>query len=353
MEEEGYLTEVLTKTHMVSNIVLDNLPYLQHKFTSATPFKHLCIDNFLQPELAEALLKEFPKFDEQKAMNEFGHVGGKAVQTDIKTIGQTYRALYEYISSTSFLKMISEMLDIPDLLHDPQMYGGGTHENLHGQELDPHVDFNYNQERNLHRRANLLIYLNKEWLPEWGGAIELHSNPRNPKENEIIEFNCLFNRCVVFETNEISWHGFRRINLPPDKRHLSRKCISIYLYSKDRPEKEIVPEHATFYVQRPLPSHIVEGYTLSKEDLSEINSLLNARDSWISYYQKMEIQKPASKNTIKELVRQVKQQNDEVELRGKILDKKRKQLQEEQMRVLHLQQELAECNAKMKKLVQS
>ena len=61
---------------------------------------------------------------------------------------------------------------------------------------------------------------------------------------------------MLFETNEYSWHGFPRIALPEDKRHLSRKSISIYLYTKDRPEGEIAPSHGTFYVQRPLPANV-------------------------------------------------------------------------------------------------
>ena len=115
------------------------------------------------------------------------------------------------------------------------MYGGGTHENLDGQELDPHIDFNYMEGYKVHRRANLLLYLNKDWQEEWGGQIELHSNPRDVENNEITAFNVIFNRAVIFETNEISWHGFPRVTLPANQSSRSRKCLSVYLYTKERP----------------------------------------------------------------------------------------------------------------------
>lgn len=48
------------------------------------------------------------------------------------------------------------------------MYGGGTHENLDGIDLDPHVDFNYDDRTGLHRRLDILVYLNREWGEAWG-----------------------------------------------------------------------------------------------------------------------------------------------------------------------------------------
>jgi 2OG-Fe(II) oxygenase superfamily len=342
---------------LISSSVLKELPKLHERFTGAKPFKHVCVDEFLRPEIAEALLSEFPKFDSQKAINEHGKVGGKAVHTDIRSIGHTYQILFDYLGSTEFLDLMSDITGIPKLIHDVQMYGGGTHENLHGQELDPHVDFNYSHDQRLHRRVNLLIYLNTEWCQEWGGGIELHSDPRNPNNNEIAEFNCNFNRCVLFETNEHSWHGFRRINLPPDKRHLSRKCVSIYLYTAERPLEEIAPLHGTFYVQRPLSSHIEKGYCLTDSDINELNSLLEKRDAWISFYQNKELAHAVSKRklreTISELETTVKQLNNEVDLRGQILDKKRKQLLEEQTKIAELENELTKREARINEISHS
>src|SRR5258708_31412501 len=93
--------------------------------------------------------------------------------------------MYELMGSPQFLDLIGEITGIPDLLFDPALYGGGTHENLHGQDLDPHVDFNYDEAQRLHRRLNLIVYLNKDWRTEWGGAPEPHSNPPRAGENRI------------------------------------------------------------------------------------------------------------------------------------------------------------------------
>jgi Rps23 Pro-64 3,4-dihydroxylase Tpa1-like proline 4-hydroxylase len=267
----------------------------QHReaFITAAPFKHVMIENFLDPAFAEQLLTEFPSFDTARSTNESGKQGGKSVNTDIRNISPAYQRLYDFLGSRDFLDFASRLSGIPDLLLDPKMFGGGTHENLHGQELDAHVDFNYDESRQLHRRLNLIVYLNHDWQPEWGGAIEIHSNPRIPETNQIRAFDPLFNRCVMFETNEYSWHGFPKIQLPEDKRHLSRKSLSIYLYTTTRPVEETAPLHATFYVQRPLPARFAEGHSLTDDDVHELKRLLVRRDQWIELYQNMELRKNA------------------------------------------------------------
>jgi hypothetical protein len=280
-----------TPVPQISEIVQRDAGRYRDRFLHAEPFKHVVIENFFEPSFAERLLADFPVFNAELARTEMGRAGGKAVRTDIGAISPVYQELYAAISSKPFLDLVSRLSGVPDLVLDPKMYGGGTHENLHGQELDPHVDFNYDEAQQLHRRLNLIVYLNKDWQREWGGALEIHSNPRGPSGNRIESYDPLFNRCVMFETNERSWHGFPKIGLPAGKRHLSRKSISIYLYTKDRPAEEIAPVHRTFYVQRPLPEYIAEGRTLTEEDADEIRKLLVRRDEWIHFYQQLELEK--------------------------------------------------------------
>ena len=286
--------------------VIENADFYRQVFTDALPFRHISIDGFFEAGFADRLLAEFPSFDRKLSINEGGTTGGKAVNTKIREISPAYEELYGFISGTPFLEFMSHISGIPDLLLDPKMFGGGTHENRHGQELDPHIDFNYAEDHDLHRRLNLIVYLNKDWKTEWGGAIEIHSNPRQPDTNEIRAFDPLFNRAVMFETNEISWHGFPRIQLPEAERHRSRKSISIYLYTKDRPAGETAPSHGTFYVQRPLPASIAAGHVLTAEEVTELKALLVRRDRWIELYQKMEMDKNRTIDQLGQYVQQLK-----------------------------------------------
>ena len=276
---------------MIRPEVLAGAAAIREGFQRATPFRHVAIDGFLDVAAADALLADFPRFDPHKAVNEVGEVGRKAVIERVAGISRFYDAFFRYINSPAFLDAMAQLTGIPELIADATLFGGGTHENLDGQSLDVHVDFNIDERRMLHRRVNLLVYLNREWEDAWGGAIELHSNPWDPAADEVKSFLPLFNRAVIFETNEYSWHGFRRIALPEGKRHLSRKSFSIYLYTKDRPVDEVVAPHTTFYVPPPLPVHLAAGTRLTQRDVDQIHVAMANREGLVRMYQKLLVDK--------------------------------------------------------------
>lgn len=56
----------------------------------------------------------------------------------------------------------------------------------------------------------------------------------------------VFNRCTMFETNEISFHGHPKpLNT---QKNINRKSIAVYFYTKNRDPKEVAQEHNTIYV---------------------------------------------------------------------------------------------------------
>lgn len=276
---------------MIRRGVIDGAADIRGRFEAATPFPHALVEGFLEDGAAESLLRDFPAFDDRHAVNEHGTVGRKAVVERVTAVSPFYASFYRYINSSGFLDAMSALTGIPGLIADETLHGGGTHENLDGQGLDMHVDFNIDERRMLHRRVNLLIYLNKEWEDDWGGLIEFQSDPWSAQGNVVRSFRPLFNHAVIFATSEHSWHGFRQIALPPGRKHLSRKSFSIYLYTRDRPASEAVAPHTTFYVPQPLTTRIEAGVTLTERDADAIKEAVSNRDSLLRLYQRLLVEK--------------------------------------------------------------
>lgn len=272
---------------MISASTLANLDHHAAAFAAAQPFRHAVIDEFLQPESAEALLKQFPGFDTRYALNEIGAVGGKAVRTRVRELGPAYAALDDYLQTPAFLDAVSRITGIPELLYDPDYEGGGTHENRPGQQLAPHIDFNYHPRTGWHRRLNLIIYLNPTWESDWGGNLQLHQDPWSDGA-EVRDVLPLFNRCVVFETNEVSWHGFESIALPAEHAALSRRSFAIYLYTRERPPEEIAPPHATVYVLEGMPANLNAGEILNADDHLRLRTRFTRLRSQLRFLYKRE-----------------------------------------------------------------
>jgi hypothetical protein len=213
-------------------------------------------------------------------VNEFGRKNRKFACHDVRSIGTTYRSIDDYISSPEFATIMEHITGIQNLLYDPEYHGAGTHDNMSGQGMDAHVDFNLHRTTAYHRRFNAIIYLNKEWKEEWGGNLELHTNPWDFENDQVISYPPLFNHCILFETNEYSWHGFKRVQMP-DGREISRKSFTIYMYTKDRPSNEIAPKHGTIYVQPGPPKHFRPDYTLTADDVQELKSQFRHRNGYL------------------------------------------------------------------------
>ena len=261
---------------LLSRETLAATPALADAFAGAKPFRHLVIDDFLDAAFARQLLAEFPSFESGNARNEGGELGNKSVIERIRGLGPSYAAVDDAIRSPAFLDWLGTVTGIPGLLYDPYYFGGGTHENRDGQDLDPHVDFNRHPVERWHRRLNLIVYLNPEWEDTWGGSLELHSDPR-AEDDRVKLVTPLFNRCVVFETNEISWHGFSKIATPPG-RAITRRSVALYFYTTTRPAEELADTHSTIYVDRPLPERFTAGHVLSEDDVEHLRVLFGRRD---------------------------------------------------------------------------
>jgi len=227
---------------------------LRERVRSATPVKNFCLDNFLEASFAERVLASYPSFDEAlKLGRTFAAVNerGKVQVTDSSTFAEPVAELSRALASPEFCELMSYVFDIPNLLPDPELVGGGIHQTGPRGHLDVHVDFNFIAERELHRRLNILIYFNKGWRPEWGGNIELWDEDVKVCHHS---FSPISNRCVVFETNEVSYHGVTAVKCPEDR---TRKSFAAYYYSKEAPSHWNGVAHSTIFKAR--PDEILKG----------------------------------------------------------------------------------------------
>ena len=257
--------------------VLRGLEPLAQDFAGAAPFRHVVIDGFFADAFARRLLAEFPVFERGNSVNENGDIGLKSTVEGVRELGGAWEEMDTLVRSRGFLEWLERTTGISGLLYDPHYFGGGSHENRNGQDLDPHVDFNRHPLEPWHRRLNLIVYLNPEWDAAWGGNLELHSDPRF-EGDRVSTIEPLFNRCVIFETHDYSWHGFRRISLPKDRESMSRKSLALYFYTREAPKARAADPHSTIYVDRPLPPNYAPGLLLDTSHVGELRTLLARRD---------------------------------------------------------------------------
>ena len=153
--------------------------------------------------------------------------------------------LNNLLTSPELLKVLSYAFELPDLLADEQLTGGGVHQTGPRGRLDVHVDFNYLADRKLFRRLNILLYFNQGWLSGWGGNLELWD-----KDVKICHhsFAPLFNRCIIIETSEISFHGVSAVTCPPGH---ARRSFAAYYYTRESPSGWDGQIHSTLFRSRP------------------------------------------------------------------------------------------------------
>ena len=222
---------------------------LRSQVRESQPVKNFMIENFLDEDFAEEVHACFPSFEETKQLGgvSFTNVNeqNKYHLTDSSLFQQPLLNLDEMIRSQYFCDLMSYAFDIPDLMGDAELNGGGIHQTGPGGRLDVHVDFNYIEERHLYRRMNILLYFNKDWRDDWGGNIELWDSE---VKNCVHSFPPSFNRCVVFETNEISFHGVTPVKCPAS---VVRQSFAGYYYTNEPPEWWKGESHSTLFKARP------------------------------------------------------------------------------------------------------
>lgn len=221
---------------------------LRRRYRAARPFPWVAIDGFLDSQFADEITNAYPSFDtavqmghQFKAVNE----NLKVQVSDYQRFPEPVKVLSDALSSPGFLDDLAYITGIPGLKWDGGLAGGGMHQTASSGWLDVHIDFNFNEQMNAHRRLNILVFLNPAWQEDWGGILELWDDGVRTREHA---FMPVHNRCVLFETSEKSWHGVTAVQCPPG---VARKSFAAYYYTHEAPENWDGTMHSTIFKSRP------------------------------------------------------------------------------------------------------
>jgi hypothetical protein len=211
-------------------------------YRAADPFPHVVLDDVFDPELLKQILSEFEAMDRGRWHASDKDRERKWATEDIQHFGATTRSFINQLNGGLFLNFLENLTGIQGLISDPHLRGGGLHEIRREGALGVHADFNLYPRLNIWRRLNLLLYLNENWDAAWGGDLELWDRSGRQRVKSIAP---VFNRVVIFDTSNCSYHGHPHpLMCPPDR---SRKSIALYYYTAERPAGEIDP-HTTIFL---------------------------------------------------------------------------------------------------------
>lgn len=225
---------------------------LQDRYLTAHPFPHIVLDDFLPAAFTARLLDAFPPAHLASVNRTDEHQYLKRGFRPDDLGDALSRAYLQPFGSRPFLLFLESLTGIEGLIPDPHYLGAGYHETSPGGSLAIHADFNLHARLNLSRRINLLLYLNRDWDPTYGGNLELWDAAM---QRCVTTIEPIFNRCVVFNTTPSSFHGHPEpLNCP---KHRTRRSVALYYYTARTDGKETAPINLrTDWRRRPQDSRV-------------------------------------------------------------------------------------------------
>ena len=213
----------------ITNIFGDwvkNIDKKREIFSSSYPFGHVVINDFLNKDLAETAFSKFPSnYDDWHKYNNPLEV--KYALDDFNMMDESIQSIFKTLSSQQAIDIFSKITNIPNLEHDPYLHGGGLHAHPRNGRLNIHLDYEKHPIlTDKERRLNIILFMTKDWREEWNGDNQLWDESLT---EPAVKTPVQFNTAILFQTNNISWHGL------PDKikcpEGVFRKSLAYYYIS--------------------------------------------------------------------------------------------------------------------------
>jgi hypothetical protein len=219
---------------------------LHDQYVAAEPFPHIVIDDFMDKEILRGLLAEWPVASTDKKYYNRPQERLKYEWRPQELNAPFLRSFLTEMNAEPMVRFLEALTGIRYLIADAYYDGAGLHEIRRGGHLGIHADFNIHKGMNALRRLNVLIYLNDDWDPSYGGDLELWAKDMSEARHKVAP---KLGRAVIFNTELDSFHGHPDpLTCPPDR---TRRSIALYYYTAPEAGLQHVPVRTTNFQMRP------------------------------------------------------------------------------------------------------
>lgn len=187
-------------------------------------YHYLIIDNILPREWCYGIYDSFPgDLKMMRHLNTFRE--RKRTLAVFDSLNTNIRDITYAFQDSSIIQAIENITGMYNLEPDPHLYASGISIMQKGDFLNPHLDNSHNVNKKKIRQINLLYYVSPNWTHEFGGNLELWDSDVSIATEIISKFN----RLIIMETNQYSWHSVNQVSIDS-----KRCCVSNYLFSPIR-----------------------------------------------------------------------------------------------------------------------
>lgn len=228
---------IIGRTPLTENSYLNplDLEPRRAEWLKGRPYHHLIFDGFLRDDVARKVADEFPDYEDEGWYSYKNPLEDKKALNDYDKFGPATYRLIHFLYSRTFIDELQRLAGIP-LWADIGLNGGGLHAHSSGGRLNPHLDYSIHPKLGLQRKLNLILYLTPGWDPRWGGGLGFweHDPAKNGPGELQRTVDCLFNRAVLFDTTQNSWHGLPDgVTCPAGTQ---RRSLALYYMCEPQPD---------------------------------------------------------------------------------------------------------------------
>jgi hypothetical protein len=228
------------------------------------PYPIWVIDDFLNIQLLNTILSEWPTDDDNRWHHGHNNINGKPNILEQKMLGiskkenmpQNIRSIMEYFHSADFCDVLQNITHIDGLIPDSSWRWSGLRTMLPGSFQLIHSDARYNPETGLRKELTCLLYLNVNYIKTRDeGCLEIWTDDMGTRTHEI---EPLLNRMTIFLNSDTAYHGVPLVNS-------SRKALTFSVLKQG----DVGERSKALFVKRPQDSIEVQEIGIQRSKIGD------------------------------------------------------------------------------------